>query len=214
MDSALAIADRGGLEAVTLRAIATDVGATPMALYTYFADKDALYEGMRDRAFARVKLASAARRSWRVMLDAAARSVFQLMREHPNWMPLVAHQSGPPTSALAFFDEVLELMVKDGFSLEEALCAYGSAMSFAVGSVLFEQMMMGGGDVIARRLALLKELVARAPGRYDNIASLASKIDRWSFDDVFDLGISSLLKGIEARPVRPRLRPARSLRAR
>ncbi|SRR6266542_273998 len=209
LDAALAIADRDGFDGVTVRAVAAQVHATPMALYTYFSDKNALYEGMRERVLARVNAARVSRRNWRSMLDGFARGVFRLMREHPNWTPLLAHDSGPPTSALGFLDEILESMLKDGFAFENAMRAYGCTMSFAIGSVLFERIMVGSGDLIAKRLALLKELVARSPGRYASLASVAAKIDRWRFDDVFELGMRSLLTGIQAECARTEGRSAR-----
>lgn len=211
-DAALAIADRDGLDGVTMRAIATEMGATPMALYTYFGDKDALYEGMRERIFAHASIPAASPRTWQAILETIARAVFGVMRDHPNWVPLMARGGAPPPSALEFFDEIIELMLKDGFALEDTIRAYACAMSFAVGTVLFERMMLGGGDVVSKRLALLKELLGRTPDRYANLSSVAAKVDRWSFDDVFDLGIRSLLEGIEAECVRRKPGPSRRSR--
>jgi AcrR family transcriptional regulator len=203
MDAALAIADRDGFSGVTIRGIAAKVGSTPMALYTYFPDKHGLHEGMRGRVFGHVCAENVSRRTWQAMLEGVARSVYRVLREHPNWMPLLAHDSGLPPSGLGFIDELWGLMLKDELALEDAMHAYGCVMSFAVGSVLFERIMMGGGDVISKRLALLKELVGSAPGRYASLASVAAKIDRWSWDDVFELGLRSLLAGIEAKRARP-----------
>jgi hypothetical protein len=110
-------------------------------------------------------------------------------------------------------------MLKEGFAIEDVLRAYGSVMSFAIGSVLFERIMMGDeGDVIAKRLVLLKELVGHAPGRYVSLATVAAKVDRWRWDDVFELGLRSLLAGIETQCAprarhaqrRPRARRARA----
>jgi TetR/AcrR family transcriptional regulator, tetracycline repressor protein len=42
----LAIADREGLKAVTMRRLAAELGVTPMSLYRHFADKDALLGGI------------------------------------------------------------------------------------------------------------------------------------------------------------------------
>ena len=217
MDAALAVADRDGFEGVTLRAVAAEVSASPMALYTYFSDKDALYAGMRGHLFARISDACNTRRTWHSMLEEVAQAVYRVLREHPNWTPLLAHHSGLPPAGLGFIDELLERMLKEGFALEDAMRAYGCVMSFAVGSVLFERILMGGGDVIAKRLVLLKELVDRAPGRYVSLASVAGKIDRWRWDDVFELGIRSLLTGIEtryARPTAPSVRRVSARRAR
>jgi AcrR family transcriptional regulator len=197
MDAALALADREGFDGVTIRAVAAEVGVTPMALYTYFSDKDALYVGMRGQVFARVCAASISRQGYRSMLDGIARGIHRVMREHPNWTPLLSHGNGPPTSALDFMDELLGLMVKEGFAIEDAMRAYGCVMSFVVGSVLFERIMTGAGDVIEKRLALLKELTERAPGRYGSLGSVAAKVDRWCWDEVFELGLRSLLTGVE-----------------
>jgi AcrR family transcriptional regulator len=49
IDAALAIADEGGLDAVSMRAVADYVGVTPMALYRHFANKTALLDGMLER---------------------------------------------------------------------------------------------------------------------------------------------------------------------
>jgi TetR/AcrR family tetracycline transcriptional repressor len=206
MDVALAVADRDGFDGVTIRAIAVEIGATPMALYTYFSNKHALYDGMRDRIVARAFAACVSRRTWQLMLEGLARGVYGIMCEHPNWTPLLAHDSGLPHSGLGLIDELWELMLKEGFAIEDVMRAYGCTMSFAIGSVLFERIMMGGGDVIAKRLALLKELVHRLPGRYASLTSVAAKVDRWHWDDVFELGIHSLLKGIEVQCSRPERR--------
>jgi len=217
-DAALAIADRDGFDGVTIRAVAAEVGATPMALYTYFPDKDALYAGMRGRVFERASTVSGSRRTWQTMLEGIARSLYQVMREHPEWTPLLGHNSGLPPAGLGFLDRLLELMPKGGVAFDDAMRAYASVMSFAVGSVLFERIMMGSGDVMEQRLVLLKEVMGRSSGRYSSLASVAAEVDRWRWDDVFELGIGSLLVGIEAkcgpsgRKSRRRVPPVRARR--
>ena len=187
LDAALAVADRDGFDGVTIRAVATEVRATPMALYTYFSDKNALYEGMRERVFTRISASGISRRNWKAMLEGTARGLNRVMREHPSWTPLLVHHSGPTTSVFGFVDELMALMLKEGFAFEHALHAYGCMLSFAAGSVLFERLMLGGGDLVAKRLALLKELVLSTPGQYTSLASAAAKIDRWRWEDVFEL---------------------------
>ena len=49
LDAALAIADRDGLDKVSMRTVAEDVGVTPMALYRHFDSKLALLDGMLER---------------------------------------------------------------------------------------------------------------------------------------------------------------------
>ena len=209
MEVALSVADREGFDGVTIRAIAAEIGATPMALYTYFSDKSALYDGMRDRLFAHISAGMVSRRSWQSMLEGIARGAYRVLRDHPNWTPLLAHDGGLPSSGFGFINDLWESMLKEGFAVEDAMRAYGCVMSFAVGTVLFERTMMGAGDVLAKRLALLKKLVESTPGQYASLASVAAKVDRWRWDDIFELGIRSLLTGIEANCARPRRQSGR-----
>lgn len=202
-DTALAIADRAGLEAVTLRALASEVGvASPMALYTYFASKEDLVLAMRERMVGRMREDSTSFTTWQALLEGTARGLTREAREHPNWIPLLSHPSGPPSSLLGYADRLIELMLEDGFSLADALRAHMCVLSFALGSVGVERVLTttAGDDVVAKRLSLLQHVVAQAPeGSYASLASVAGQIDRWSLGDTFEFGLKALLAGIESQ---------------
>ena len=99
---------------------------------------------------------------------------------------------------LGIFDEPLTSMVQNDFPIEEAMRAYGCVVTFVVGSVLFEKVMTVRGDIIAKRLTVLKEIVVHQPDRYDSLTSVVARVDRWSFDDIFELGLRSLIAGLQA----------------
>jgi AcrR family transcriptional regulator len=67
-----------------MRATAAEVGATPMALYAYFAGKNALYAGMRERVLVRVFAACVPRGTWQSTLERLARGLYDVIRKHPN----------------------------------------------------------------------------------------------------------------------------------
>ncbi len=82
--------------------------------------------------------------------------------------------------------------------------AFSSATSLAIGSVLVERMM-GHPPVPTQRLALMKGMLAEVPrGRYPRIAAAAPKFDHWSFENVFDLGLHSLVTGLADQCARQR----------
>jgi AcrR family transcriptional regulator len=56
VSGAIALADREGLEAVTIRRLAQDHGVTPMALYWHFREKDELYGGIAEYLYDQVEL--------------------------------------------------------------------------------------------------------------------------------------------------------------
>jgi AcrR family transcriptional regulator len=213
MDAALALADRDGLEAVTIRALAADVGVPPMTLYAHFADKDALYEGMRARIVERF-ITAGAKTTWRELLETLAHDVVVLHRKHPSLVPLMARGGAPPRSMLGVFDRLLAMMHAAGFALEQALRAYMSVIGFALGMAMVERTIMGG-DGEKGRLGLLRDVLTRLPaGSYPNLAFVASRIDEWSFDDVVESGVRALLDGVERErgTPPPAIRPRRSAR--
>ncbi len=89
-------------------------------------------------------------------------------------------------------------MGRDGFETEAAMFAFSSAMSFVLGAVLVERMMDGHPPVPVQRLALVKSALDHLPPRaHPRVLATAPKFGRWTFDGVFELGLQSLLDGLE-----------------
>jgi AcrR family transcriptional regulator len=213
MDAALALADRDGLDAVTIRALAAEVGMPPMTLYAHFADKDALFEGMRTRLVERV-ITAGSKTTWRELLETLGRELLSVNRKHPSLVPLVARVGPPPQAVLGIFDRLMTMMHDDGFPLEEAIRAHLSVVSFTLGMAMMERTMMGA-DPERGRLALLRSVLSKLPlGSYPNLAWVASRIDQFNLDDVFEADLRSILDGVErSRPARTApIRPRRSPR--
>src|SRR5579871_3406121 len=81
--AALARADADGLEAVSFRRLAADLGVTPMALYRYVASKDELLVGVMDAVFAKFDLPPDPNADWRDQLRDLARTFRRLLLSHP-----------------------------------------------------------------------------------------------------------------------------------
>jgi AcrR family transcriptional regulator len=88
LDAAIALADAEGLAAITMRAVAEQVGVTAMALYGYFPDKDSLLNAMVERAISDYVPDFPGQLSalpgWRDRLLAVAGLLRQGAREHPG----------------------------------------------------------------------------------------------------------------------------------
>ena len=161
MDAALKIADEQGFEAVTIRSLASAVGVPPMTLYGHFADKDSLYDGMRERLAAR-NLAREFTGSWQRRIEHIAGNFFTTLRAHPNWLPLFGRGSRPPARALAYLGDLVALTRADGLALEDVIHGYVAALSFAFGTAHVERMILGPPD---RSLASRKSRFCRSSCR-------------------------------------------------
>jgi DNA-binding transcriptional regulator YhcF (GntR family) len=84
--TAIGIADDEGLDAVSMRRLAAELGVGPMSLYRHVATKDELVAGMADDIFGRAELPVPGPDGWRARLDLVARQHWELCRRH-FWLP-------------------------------------------------------------------------------------------------------------------------------
>jgi AcrR family transcriptional regulator len=82
IDAAMEIADKGGLDAVSMRAVAEHVGVTPMALYRHFDGKLALLDGMVERIVTSL-LPDRPTGAWDERLVALAHAYRGVAQRHP-----------------------------------------------------------------------------------------------------------------------------------
>src|SRR3954471_4164168 len=82
-ERALRLGDKEGLEAVTIRRLAQELGVTPMALYWHFKNKDELLVGIVDHALSTVRADRAVADPWPKQLRAMVEALIRAMREHP-----------------------------------------------------------------------------------------------------------------------------------
>src|ERR1700716_1882023 len=81
--AAMALADREGLAAITIRRLAVDLDAAPMALYRYVDTKDDVLELLVDAAYADMTLPEHPSGAWRSDLRTAAHAVRATVKRHP-----------------------------------------------------------------------------------------------------------------------------------
>lgn len=114
VNAAVRLADHGGAEALTMRAVAKELGAsTPMSLYRYVHSKDGLVDLMLDLANSEVRTPEVPGEDWRAELTAVAVDTWAMTKRHP-WYARLVHQrppAGPNASrrtefVLATFDRL------------------------------------------------------------------------------------------------------------
>jgi AcrR family transcriptional regulator len=115
--TATALADRQGLEAVTMRRLAQDLGVSTMSLYTYIPGKDELIDLMVDAAYQRMPRADTAGQPWRQRLTEIADANRALYLAHP-WAPSVSTLR-PPLGPGLMAKYEHELAALDGLGLSD-----------------------------------------------------------------------------------------------
>jgi TetR/AcrR family tetracycline transcriptional repressor len=135
--AALAIVDAEGLDALTMRRLAAELRAAPMAAYAHFADKGELLAEVVDAVMGEVDLPEADGR-WRKPLRRLALSFRGVLLAHPAVMPAFHAYGARGANALAVLDRAHGILRTAGFPDEHAGRAVETIHAFALGFVSLE----------------------------------------------------------------------------
>jgi AcrR family transcriptional regulator len=103
---AVALADEGGLESVTMRKLAKRLGVEAMSLYNHIAGKDDLLDGMVDLVFGEIELPSL-EADWKATMRQRAISARDALVRHPWAIGVLESRANPgPAAAGGFFHRV------------------------------------------------------------------------------------------------------------
>jgi AcrR family transcriptional regulator len=137
LDASLALADREGLDAVTMQAVANQLHVTPMALYRHVANKADLLDGVVEKLLDELPAPRA--RSWEHQLGAMAEALRTIARRHPAVFPLLLLRPAMTTSARARVERTYAVLRAAGIAarhlqhVERVISTL--ALGFATGEV-------------------------------------------------------------------------------
>src|SRR5438045_889740 len=103
---AIALADKGGLETVTMRKLAQNLKVEAMSLYHHVANKDDILDGMVDLVFTEIEMPLDAV-DWRTAMRARAISAREVLARHRWAIGLMESRSNPGPGTVAHHDSVI-----------------------------------------------------------------------------------------------------------
>ena len=138
--SAVAIADRDGLESLTMRRLAESLGVEAMSLYYHVDNKDDILDGMVDIAFAEIDMPSDVP-EWIDAMRRRANSVRDVLKRHPWAIKLMQSRTNPGPATLEHHDAVLGMLRTSGFGIEMTAHAISVMDAYIYGFVLQEMSL-------------------------------------------------------------------------
>ena len=215
VERALVLADSGGLELVTIRRLARDLGVTPMALYWHFRNKDELLDAMMGRVFSEVDPALDESATWLEQFRALMDSLAGVLREHPGAAPLFATRTNASESSLRVTEVALDILGRGGFSPTEATRVSRHALSTVVNLVVgvpgFAAREDSGEILDVRRRARVF-LEALPPDRYPRLIEAAAPLSaREDPEAYYEFGLDLLLAGIGEMAARKARAPGKKV---
>jgi AcrR family transcriptional regulator len=117
--AAIELADRDGIESISMRRLAQELGVEAMSLYTHVRNKEDLLDGMADAVIGMVPVDAGAA-DWRTSLRRMALGARLVMLRHA-WVPRVLEtRTAPGPAGLAYINRVLGILREGGFSVAQA----------------------------------------------------------------------------------------------
>jgi AcrR family transcriptional regulator len=196
--AAIAHADAGGLEALTMRQLADDLGVAPMALYRHVANKDDLIDAMVDVVFSEIGLPSGGA-DWKIAMRQRAIALRDVLLRHRWAIGLMESRRSPGPANLRHHDAVLGKLRAAGFDVAMAAHTYSVLDSYIYGFALTKLNLPFETTTEVAEVAqdMLKPFPANEyPNLVEFISEHAMK-PGYDYGDEFEYGLDVILDGLE-----------------
>ncbi|WP_436697579.1 TetR/AcrR family transcriptional regulator [Nocardioides sp. BYT-33-1] len=198
--AALEVSDSSaGLDAVTVRSLATKLGTGTMTLYGYFRSKDEILDAMADHVMSGIELPPVEDETPEQALRVVAQAFVKLMTEHPSvsWL-LSSRVTRSHASLKAAMEDVLQRLVNAGIPAETAVRCYGLLIQFALGFAAYQAPRQWGaasGEDGAELRRQQQHYWAGLPAsEFPLVVELAPQLVMLPTEDQFDWGVDLLVE--------------------
>jgi AcrR family transcriptional regulator len=198
--AALRIMDDEGLEAVTMRRVAHELGVEAMSLYHHVGDKDELLDGICEQVMADFEFPSLTG-EWAEDCRAGARAWRRLMQRHPEVIELFARQRGPVSSVESMrpSEFALRLLRESGLPDRDVAQAFHAIGGYIQGFVEMERGSIAGGTDAAHVKAHQALAESLDPEEFEALLAVSPYFADCSPDEQFEFGLDLLIQGLLAK---------------
>jgi AcrR family transcriptional regulator len=201
--AALAQADAGGLEALSMRTLAEGLEVAPMALYRHVANRDDIVDGIIDLVFSEIDMPSSGA-GWKTAMRRRAISVRDVLLRHRWAIGLMESRSNAGPASLRHHDAMIGNLRAAGFDIEMTAHAYSIMDSYIYGFALTKlNLPFKNSDDIAE--VAQQMLQPFPPNQYPNLVEFITDHAMkpgYDYGDEFEYGLDVILDGIERMQVR------------
>jgi len=196
--AAVAHADAGGLEGLTMRQLAEILGVAPMALYRHVANKDDLIDAMVDVVFSEIGVPPGGG-DWKSAMRRRAIAVRDALSRHRWAVGLMESRRRPGPANLRHHDSVIGRLRAAGFSIEMTAHAYSLLDSYIYGFALTKMNLPfeTREEVAGVAETMLEPFPANEyPNLVEFIGEHVMK-PGYDYGDEFEYGLELILDGLE-----------------
>jgi AcrR family transcriptional regulator len=209
--TAVDLAMRDGIEALSMRKLADELGAGAMSLYYYVPNKEELLDGMVDIVFSEIEPPSTDG-DWRTAMRKRALATREVLNRHRWAVGLMESRATPGPASFRLHDAVLGCLREGGFSIEMTIQAYSVLDAYIYGFALQEKSVPfdsaeEGAAVAEEQARLFAEQAAQQqsaalaeefPYLAEVVAGHVADVG-YDFAAAFEYGLDLILDALEKR---------------
>jgi AcrR family transcriptional regulator len=187
--AALAVVDRGGLTALTMRAVARELGMGTMSLYRYVRDREQIELLLIELVLTELDVVPPPEGSWRTRVTVLLERIRAAVAEHPAIAPLLPLHRGSSTAMHRWVEAVLRVLTEAGFTGRRRVIALRALLSYTLGAIQLEHLgpLTGPGT---------DALAALPRDTYPLLAETANQARGLPVAEEFRQGAGHLLRGL------------------
>ena len=200
IEAALRVVDDDGLEALTVRRIASEFETGSASLYRHLSSREELLVLLVDHVIGDVRLPSA-RLAGRARVEWLAGELRRVLMRHPDLVPALRASPLLGPNAMRGAESGLASLIESGYPPEVAVPAYLALVDYVLGTVFFDTRSASRRR--ARGTASGERIDALASEAFPTLRAHRAEFAVPSEDDVFAFGLRALLDGLERRFLGP-----------
>ncbi len=198
LETALDLVERDGREALTMRAVADELGTGPMSLYTHVRSKDDLLEGVAGLAFGRLKVDLVAAGSWQERIGAWMHSMREQLLGHPELMELFGRQQYGSPLLLRTWSTLAEILSEAGLQVPAAVEAAQGLIWSVLGFTVLDAGSTLAAASEAPEVQYARALSSLSDEERASIEPFLPHLATRRFDSLYESLVRRLIAGIEA----------------
>jgi AcrR family transcriptional regulator len=206
VDAALSILKSDGLEAVTMRRVATALDTGAASLYVYVSGREGLHLAMLDRVTAEVELEVPDPSRWRDQLHALLSRMHRALVDHPGIAGMTLAYPPMTDAVLLLTENLLGILLAGGIEAQDAAWACDLFVLLVTGVATEDDVRRsrgGDGDDHREQIdEMHKTFAGLAPDRFPLLVAHAAQMVAGNSDERFRFAVDVVVDGVLARTAR------------
>jgi AcrR family transcriptional regulator len=208
ISAAVELIEREGVDALSMRRIAAQLGSGVMSLYNHIPGKEALLDGVAEQVMSGIDFSTDPDASWEDQVRSQARAFRQMARTYPRCTMVVVSRPATSATELRPIEHALATLRGAGFGSEDAIKVVRTFVAYVAGSLLREVGVAPG--LVPQRPLSQDQAVLQAdrpigldPADFPQVTSMSEELLHRDHDADFEFGLDLLVRSVaDLRPAR------------